>query len=320
MRKLISIAMAFAVLCLGGIAAAQNYPNRPIRVIYPTQAGAPSSAPYRLLMDILQKELGQPVVLDHRPGADGLVAYSAVVTSPADGYVIGIALDSTLNMLPHMTKTKLQVGVDYTPLLLTSTADLLLTSHSSLPFRDLKGLIAYAKANPGKLNYGTALIAQHLYFESLAQAAGVTMQRIPYKGSAQALVDRVTGEVHMWFGAPADKPHVDSGKLVAIASTGRNRLKDFPDTPTLTEAGYPDMVFQTYWAFIAPPGLPAPIAARLTGALNTALGQPELIKAFQEAGQQQASGRGTPEELASRIKSDVAQFGPLIQRLGLKAQ
>lgn len=302
--------------CTGALA--QGFPAKPITLVWVFPPSA-IEAPIRALAEEAGKLLGQPMLIDIRPGAGGRIGVNSVVRSPADGYTIGLFTDPLLTTLPQASANyKVEMGRDYVPVQITMETASMLNGHTSLPFRDLRGLIAYAKANPGKLTFGSSGIggAAHINLERLAVAAGIQFTHVPYKGAGQALADRLSGVCNLWMGAADFQQHVADGKLFPIATTGTTRVKEFPDTPTLAEAGLPGLTLKTWFAMIAPPGTSPEIVTRLNRALNAAIKSPEVIARMEKVGFIPVGS--TPEEMATRVRTDSEVNGPIVRKLGLR--
>lgn len=307
-----------ALAGLSCAASAQGYPNRPITFIWPFQAGSPNGEAMRVLASETGKILGQPMTTDFRGGAGSRLGVQAMQKAAPDGYLIGSALDGVLVVLPMASKTfRPEPGKDYTPILVSAESHSTLSGHPSLPFRDVKGLVAYAKANPGVLNYASPGIGgnSHLYFERFQLVTGIQLTHVPYKGSTASLPDRMSGRIHIAMGGQDVKTIVDSGKLIAIATTGPQREKLYPNTPTLSET-YPGMVFKAWVGVVAPPGTPQDIIAKLNAAFSSALKLPEVRKTMEGAFWKVVEGSG-PEEFMARHKADTETYGPLVKKLGL---
>ena len=313
--------MRVAALLLAGIAldaGAQAYPNRNITFIWPFNVGTPNGEAFRVLADEAGKILGRPMVTEFRGGAGTRLGVQALLKAQPDGYLLAAGLGGTYVVTPLASPTfRLEPGRDYTPIMIATEAYSSLTSHPGLPFRDLKGLIAYAKANPGKLTFGSPGVGSdsHLHVERLMAATGIQMTHIPYKGSAAALPDRLNGTISMYMGGLDAAPLVNSGQLIAIATTGPSRASTFPNTPTLDESGAPGLVLKAWTGISAPPGTSPEIVARLNAAFTEAFKIPLVIKAMDVGGW--AVTPSTPEAMTARIKSEFEIFRPLVRRLNL---
>lgn len=308
-----------ALAFVAGGAAAQGYPNRTVTFIWPFAAGAPSGEFYRLLAEEAGRQMGQSMVTEFRGGAGLRLGVQAVSKAPPDGYLLSGAVDGVLTVLPMASASfKVEQGRDYTPITIASESFIVLSSHPSLPFRDLKGLIAYAKANPGKLNFGSTGVGgnSHMHMERLMSVTGIVLTHVPYKSAAQAMPDRLSGTVHLFMGGPDVKTMVDAGKLVGLAVSSPRRMAELPSTPTLDESGFPGLGMKPWISVVGPPGLPRDIVMKVNGAFIAALKTPEIRKRaadilFELLG-------SSPEEFSARIKTDLDAYAPIVQKLGLK--
>ena len=310
-----------ALTALSLAAAAQGFPSRPITFIWPFQAGSQNGEAMRVMATEAGKFLGQPVITEFRGGAGSRLGVLAMPTATPDGYVIGAALDAILVVTPMASKSfKFEPPKDYAPIAVVAETYSLLAGHPSLSFRDVKGLVAYARANPGTLNYASPGVGgnSHLYFERFQILTGIQLTHIPYKGSAASLPDRLNGRIHIAMGGQDGKPLIDSGKLVAIATTGPVRERLYPDTPTLAET-YPGMLFKGWVGIFAPPRTPPDTVAKLNAALNASLKTPQVRKTMEDAFWRVVDNSG-PEEFMTRYKADTDTYGPMVRKLGLELE
>jgi tripartite-type tricarboxylate transporter receptor subunit TctC len=300
--------------------AAQTFPNRPIFLYWPQAPGRPTEAAFRAMANEAGKLLGQPMIVEPRPGAGGRLPVTSLASAVADGHVLGAAFDAILAVTPLASASfRVQPGRDYAPVMLVNENPLLMFGHPSLPFRDVPGLVAYARANPGKLNFGSSGIGStsHIHWERLMARTGIQLLHVPYKGIAQALPDMLAGIVQLWIGVPdaGYKSLMESGKLVPIAATGSQRLSDYPNTPTLEEAGLKGLVLIPWGGIVAPPGTPRDTIEKLNGAFKAALKMPEVVRQMQVAGFSIIGS--SPEEFSARIKADLEGNAPIVRRLNL---
>jgi tripartite-type tricarboxylate transporter receptor subunit TctC len=278
----------FALLALCcSCALAQNYPAKPITLIVPFPPGGSTDIVGRIAADGMARELGQAMVVDNRGGAGGAIGAKAIADAAPDGYTLGIATVST-----HVVNPVVQKDLRYDPLssftLLSQIAVVpdVLAVHPSVPARDIAQFIEYARRNPGKLNYGTPGIGSlgHLRGESFKYFAKVDLTHVPYRGAGPALNDALAGQVQVLFdNLPSSLPHIQSGKLRALAVASEKRVAALPDIPTYAEAGYPAINDPSWFGLIAPARLPPQIAARVHSALVAALKQPEVQKRLEAA-------------------------------------
>lgn len=320
MRALLSCLLPLLVAAVPASSAlAQAYPNRPITLAVPFVTGSNVEIMIRAMSAEASKQLGQTVVVENRPGANLRLPILALKKSAADGYTLAIANEALLVSQPIMDpEFKQEVGKDYAPVSFLLSQPLVVAAHASVPFRDLKGLIAYAKANPGKLNMvgGPGSVTQTTA-ERISQQGNFKWTFIPYKDSQQAMPDLLQGRVDLTITGTIAKPGIDSGKLVGIATTGTARWSPFPELPTLQELGL-NMNALTWYAVIAPAGTPADVVRRLNAAYNAAIASPTIAKRMSELGM--SPGYAAPEQFESFIRSEVAAWSPIIKAAGITMQ
>jgi tripartite-type tricarboxylate transporter receptor subunit TctC len=291
---------------LGGAQAQAGYPDRPVTVVDGFVPGGGSDIVARLLATRLQAELGQPVVVENRPGASGTLGMAAVLRARPDGYMLAIGTISSLSVLPQvMVRKPYDPLSDITPILLVASVPQVVVVNENSPFRDLRALLDHARANPGKLNFASSGIAtsQHLAGELLARSAGVEMTHVPYRGSGQALADLMAGQVDLNVDTlPTNLPHIRAGKLRALAVTTPERVEWLPEVPTVAESGFPGFDRKVWYMIVGPAGLPAPIVERWAAALNAALATPAIAQRLRETGFM--LGGGTPATAAAMLRSE----------------
>ena len=318
-RSLIKTTLALSVLVLCGVAAhaADPYPaGKPIRLIVPFPPGGPTDIMGRLAGKIIGDKLKTTVVVENRAGAGGNLGTDVVAKSAPDGYTIGLSAVSSLAIAPGLyPKLPYNVATDLAPISLVGIAKGAIVAHPSAPFNDLKGMIAYAKANPGKLSYGSSGIgtANHLAGELLASVAKVDIVHIPYKGTAQLSQDLLGGQLLLSVESSLTSaaPNVKSGKLKGIAITAGTRSGLLPDVPTVAEQGYPGFDVPTWFGLIGPAKLPKEIVAALNKALTEGLNTPETKEAFAKIGAEPAPN--TPEQFGEYIRAETARWGKVIR-------
>lgn len=298
----LAITMILALATAG--AAAQTYPAKPIRAVVPYAAGGFSDAVGRVMGERLARELGQPILIESRPGGGGRVGAELVARAAPDGYTLLFTTNGTHTFMA-VTEENLSYDPirDFTPISLVGTYGLLMVVHPELPARTLPEFIEFAKRNPTKLNYGTSGLGSGIHFagELLKTMAGIQMTHVPYRGSGPALQDTVAGIVQVTFDGAA-KGMVDAGKVRLLGTTMSRRDPRFPQTPTMGEAlpGY-DL---TYWvAVYAPPGLPVPLQQRLNTAFNTMLADPAVKTRLADMGV--ITVGGSPDVLVSTMRTDI---------------
>lgn len=316
-KLVISIFAAFVAF---GSAAAQSYPDKPIRLIVPFAPGGNTDVQARLIGNKLTAALGQQVIVDNRPGAGGTIGVDMAAKSTPDGYTIVMASFGNILVGPSLYKKLPYDPVkDFAPVILISEPAGLIVVHPSVPVKSFKQLIDYAKANPGKLNYASAGNGtwNHLFAEQLKSLAKVQITHVPYKGAGPAMNDVVGGHVQMMFAPfPSSRAHVNAGRLRALAATGKKRSPLFPDVPTVEQAGLPGYSAASWFGILAPAGTPKAIVNRLNQEINKAFAAPEIKAAYAAEGLDPAGG--SPEDVEKSIHDGMAQWGQLIRDLGLK--
>jgi len=300
-------------------ASAQTYPVRPIQWVSPWTAGGGNDILSRALGEQLASRLGQPVVVENRPGATGTIGTAMVARAAPDGYTLTLASAATHATAPAIyNKLSYDPVKDFTPITLVATVANVLVVHPSVPASNLKELIAYAKAHPDALNYssvGTGSI-QHLSGVMFNQMAGVQTAHVPYKGTAPAVVDLLAGRVQMAFESlPTMLPHIRSGALRAIGVTTPKRSAVLPDLPTLSEAGLPGFDASLWYAVMGPAGIPQPVVKVLHDTVVASLQTPEVMRRLSEQGAELATS--SPAELAEFVRKDTEKWRGFIKRAGV---
>lgn len=298
------------------------YPNRPVKLVVPFPPGGPTDIMGRTAAKAMGDVLGQSFVVENKAGAGGNIGTDAVAKAAPDGHTIGLSAISSLAIAPHLyDKLPFQVEKDFAPISLVGTTPCVVVVHPSAPFTDLKGLIAYAKANPGKLGYATSGIgtSNHLAAELLQSVAGIELLNVPYKGSSQIVPDLLSGTVIMSMESSlaTTLQHIRSGKLKALAVTSPARAKALPDVPTVAESGYPGFAVETWFGLIAPAATPAAVVQKLHDAWAKGAKTAEAQAAFDNiSGNLRVT---TPQEFAAFIKAENQRWGDLIRKLNIKA-
>jgi tripartite-type tricarboxylate transporter receptor subunit TctC len=310
-----------AVLCgatgTAFAADAQPYPSKPIRLIVPFPAGGPVDGMARVLAPRLGSDFKQTVVVDNRPGASGMIAIEAGVRAAPDGYTL-VMVSSSYAASAATYRLAYDPVRDVTPIVLLGVAPHLAAVHPSLPVANARELIEHAKANPGKLNYGSSGTggSVHLATELLNQMAGTRMTHVPYKGQAPALNDLLGGQIHLFAGSPmVVYPQVKAGRLRAIAVTSARRSAAMPDVPAFAETvpGYESLAWQ---AVIGPKALPADLVARWNGELNRLLELAEMRERL--AGDSMEVAGGTPQRFYDQLERDVAKWRKVVQNANIQ--
>lgn len=317
-RKLLSAIVLLVAIAPVSEVAAQSYPNRPIKLIYAFAAGSAVHSSMLLLAQEASKLIGQPIFVEVKPGAGGRIGLDEGLRAPADGYVITQAPYGVL-VLQGAVDPKLRIdpGKDYAPIIATADLPYVMVAHPSLPFRDVKGFIAYAKANPGKLNVAGGPVNSDAYFGLLRLKSmyGIDFLLVPMKGSVDGVPAQLNGLVDVSFINGIVKPHVDSGKMIGIATTAARRWDLFSSLPTLMESGV-DLTMGTVSGLIAPAGTPEPAVARLNLAFARVMADPEVKRKFAELGLLARSS--TPDEYAKMIRAEIEIWGPIVRKAGIK--
>ncbi len=283
-RKLLSIAMSSALLVSFGLAStatvAQTFPSKPIKIVVGFPAGGPLDQHARLLSDKLQKELGQPVIIDYKSGAGGTVGAQEVMKSPADGYTIMLANTGVMMLNPVLyTKLPYNTLKDFTPIARTARQALALVVNPGVTAKTLPEFVGYVKKNPGKLNYGSAGNGgiSHIVPEMLKTETGMFMTHIPYRGSAPAFQDLISGQVQfMAESIPQAAQYHKQGRVRALAVTSKERNSALPDVPTVMEQGIKNFDVVGFYGFLAPAGTPKPVVDRLSKAFESVLKDPDI--------------------------------------------
>jgi tripartite-type tricarboxylate transporter receptor subunit TctC len=305
-------------LCLPAAALAQDWPARPIRVIINFPPGGPSEILMRLAGERLLPALGQPLVIENRPGASGNIGADAVAKADADGYAFGVTPDTlyTVNPLVY-SKMNFDPWADLMPVILLGSFSQMMVCNPSVPVKTLRDLVELAKQ--GKLAYasGGAGVPGHLASELLLSMTGVNMLHVPYKGPAPATADVIGGQVPCGFlAAPTVLPHVKSGKLKALAVSTRTRSPLAPDVPTAEEAGVAGFDAPFYLVLFAPKGTPPAIVARMNAEMAKALAEPEVRK--RAAALDIVTLGGSPQEARATLEATARKWAPVVKRIGLK--
>ena len=319
-RHLLAALLATMACAIAPAAHAQAWPDRPIKLVSPWPAGGSNDTFSRLLATRLSTTLGQPVVVENRPGATGTLGVTTVARAPADGYTLVMGSSPThataLSIYPQLAYHPIR---DFAPVTLVGSSANALVVHPSVPARSVAELIALAKAQPGKLTYAStgAGSSQHLSAELFKVMAGVDMLHVPYKGAAPAITDMVAGHVNLGFHNLVDVlPHVKAGTLRLLAVTSNRRTKPLPDTPTIAEAGVPGYQAEVWFGVFAPAGTPRPVVERLHRELSAALAEPDIRAKFDAAGLD-IVGSG-PDAFARYLQDEVAKWSDIVRRADVK--
>jgi tripartite-type tricarboxylate transporter receptor subunit TctC len=308
-------------LCISW-ASAQTYPAKPVRIIVPLPAGGTTDILARMVAQQLNAAWAQPVVIDNRGGANGNIGTEAAVKSPPDGYTLLIGSMSTHTMNQFLyAKLPYDPVNDVAPISLLANVASVLVAHPSLPVKNVKELIALAKARPGQLSFSSAGSggAPHLAGEMFKRFTATNLLHVPYRGSAPAVVDLIAARITMMFDAtPVFLPHIDSGKLRALAAASPQRHRLLPDVPSFAEVGYPGMDIALWYGVAVPGGTPAPIVQRLNAELVKILDMPDIRKSLADQGGD-AQG-GTTEDFAAFMRRESARWAAVVKQAGIKPE
>lgn len=310
-----------AATIIAGVARAQSWPLRPIRLIVPFATGGGSDFIGRFMAQRLGQSLGQPVVVENRPGAGSTLGIEMVVKSPADGHTFGL-IASSYTVTPSLYKLRFDPVADITPVIQFSQGPMLVVVPKSLPVSSFADLLALARAKPGTLNYASAGQGSitHLACALFADMAGVQMTHIPYKGTGPALTDTISGQTQLFFSSTATAlPHVQSGALRALAVTTRERLSTLAAVPTIAESGLPAYDVPLWHGMIGPAGIEPAIIARLVAESRRTLSLRETAEQLAQDGVAPAP-EGSPEQFRQRIRTEIEQWRGVISRAGVRLE
>jgi tripartite-type tricarboxylate transporter receptor subunit TctC len=315
MKRILTIAV---LALLGGPAAAQDYPSKPIRILVGYAAGGGNDIIVRVMQPELQKGLGQPVIVENKPGAQGIIAAEMAARSAPDGYTIMMGPSGPMTINPA-TYSKLSYSPtrDFTPISMICEFPLIVTVDAKLPIKNMNELLAYIKANPGKSNYASSAGIFQITTEMFKQRTGSAIEMIPYKSSGESVQALVGGQVMMTIvdPPPATGP-LKAGTIRGIAVTSGKRHPSWPDLPTMAEAGVPDMEVPVWTAFFAPAKTPAAIVARLQKEVARVVQTAEVKERFAGMGLQPVGG--SSEELGQRVERDIAKWTAVAKAANIK--
>jgi tripartite-type tricarboxylate transporter receptor subunit TctC len=320
------VAGAMSLVC-GGLAllswiaaaSAQSYPSRPIRLIVPYAAGGPTDLAARQIAESVRPHLGQAVVIENRGGAGGIPGTEAVAHAAPDGYTLLVGAAGPLVVSPSVKKLRYDVEKDFAPIAEIWRSAQVLAVNRQIGVKSVRELVAHAKSNPGKVNAGSAGngTLPHLSIVLTNETAGIDIAHVPYRGTSAAVQDLIGGQIQVLFGdAAVLAPNIESGTLVALAVTSPRRSTLLPDTPTMAEAGYPQLVAESWYGLLAPAGLPPAVFQRITTATQAALKEPAFVAALKQQGATAEST--TPEAFRALIREEAKRWGPVAQLAGLQ--
>ena len=318
MVRRITIALLTIALATS-TAMAQGWPERPIRFLMSAPAGSSIDVLGRAIADKLKDRLGQPVVVENKPAAGGTVATAEVAHSAPDGYTMVLAFNGPLSFAPFLQKLPYDVAKDLAPVIITSSQPNVLAINATLPVHSIAELVAYAKANPGKLNYASVGngSSSHLNMELFKSVAGFEAVHVPFNGSPPAVKATVQNETQMIFAVMQPlQAQIEAGTLRALAVTTGNRFPLLPNLPSIAESGYPGFEALAWNGVLVSANTPKPIIARLNAEMNAILKAPEMQQKMQGFGFDLIGG--TPEDLGALISGEAAKWAPVIKKVGLK--
>ena len=321
MRSLIQAVTAALLLLAGASATAQTYPTKPVKVIVPYAAGG-NMEHWRPTLSKVGQLLGQNFFVDYRPGAGGNIGSDIVAKSPGDGYTLLIGTIGThaINVSAY-AKMPYDAIKDFTPIVSLATMSNVAIVNPATPVNSIREFIDHARANPGKLNFGSPGngSSAHLTGEMFSQVNGLTLQHVPYKGSAPAMMDLMAGRIDIMFdNIPLPLPHIKAGKLRALAVTAAQRSAVLPDMPTLAEAGVKGFDVSSWYGIYAPAGLPRELVQRLNAAFNEALRTPEIRD--QLSAQGWAVTGGTPEQFGAFARAEQARWATVVKTANVRVE
>jgi len=315
MKKLLLL-----VLCSLALPAAAQYPAKPIRMVIHFPVGGSTDLVARVLAQAMGESLGQPVVVENKLGADGAIAAAQVMQAPPDGYTIFIATNTPMMQVPLLQKNPPYDPVSaFTPISLVGRYTFVLVSTPSLPAKNMAEFIAYARANPGKLNFATYSGASQLAYAQIVKTANVDMLRVPYKGEAPSVTDILGGQIHAVFATPTSTlAHIRDGKLRAYAVTTPTRSPLLPEVPTTIEAGLPPISVEFFAALFGPAKMPPEIATRLSREMAAAIARPQIREQIDKQGF--ALAASTPQELGGFVKQQLVAWKQGFADAGMKPE
>ncbi len=314
------IMLALAIIVAGEAQA--QYPARPIRWIVPYTPGGITDSVTRIVTQKIQEGMGQPVVVENRPGANSIVGADIVAKAAPDGYtILTVIAAHSANATLYAGKLPFDTVKSFTPVSLVAIAPLILTVNNNFPAKDMRELIAYARANPGKVSFGSSGIgaAAHLTTELLKQTANIDMVHVPYKGTAPALQGLLAGDIQVLVDVPSSMmPHVRGGKARALGMFSAKRVPGAQEVPTIVEAGGPPIESSTWVMFLAPAGTPRDIVVRLSAETANAVSTPELRSRFEQLGIEAVGN--TPEQASKFLDDEISKWAKVINAAGVKAE
>ena len=321
-RRLVAIlaSLAAALAVAAPTAFAQAWPDRAVRILVPAPAGSSLDVLARTIGEKLKDKFGATVIVENKPAAGGTVATAEVAKAAPDGHTLLLGFNGPLATGPLVQKVPYDVPKDLAPVVITSSQPNVLAVNAALPIKSVAELVAYAKANPGKLNYASVGngSSSHLNAELLKSMTGIDAVHVPFNGSPPAVLATVQGETQMMFAVMQPlQAQVQAGKLRAIAVTTPKRFPLLPDLPAIAESGYPGFEALAWNGLVAPAGTPRPVIDKINAEVNAILKQPDVVQKMNAAGFDLIGG--TPEDFAKLLAADTARWTPVVKRLGIVA-
>ena len=322
MLSVIALMFGAAAVADCGVALAQDFPAKPVRMVLSFPPGGGTDAIARPLAQRMARSLGQPVIIDYRPGANGILALELVATSPADGHTLILSNVGPIAMNPGLyAKLAYDPIKSFAPVTLVGSAQYVLLVHPSTSLKSLKEFLALARKRPGAINYATTGVGStpHLAGELLKNLAGIDIVGVQYKGGGPALIAVMSGEVSMYFASmPSALPHMKGGRLLGLAVSGAKRASAAPELPTVAEAGVRDFEVDGWYGVMAPAGTDAARINRIVSVVHEALEEPELREQFRREGIDVVYS--SPEQFSNYIKREIGKWSRIIRASGIKAE
>ncbi len=314
-RRLAVLAVLLAAMTPIRPSCAEDYPSRAVRIIVPFGAGGPADVAARLLGNILQERFGQPIVVENRTGAGGVIGTQEVVKSPPDGYTLLMMSNTQTANESLVPQRKYELMRDLVPIAPINYSDLVIVVHPSVPAKTLQEFIALAKSEPGKLNYASSGqgTPYHMAGELFKSMAGINVQHVPYRNSGDARTGVIGGQVQMMIDAVTTMaPNVRANQVRALATTGLKRSSVLPDVPTASEAGVPGYEATIWLGLMAPAGAPKPIIDKLNAAVNDAIKRPDVVKLWKDQGAAPMSM--SPDEFDKFLRADIVKWAEVVKK------
>jgi len=317
--SLLRALMACLLAAVSALAFAQSWPDKPIRFVMSAPAGSSIDVLGRAIADKLKDRLGQPVIVENKPAAGGTVATAEVAKAAPDGYTMVLAFNGPLAITPLLSKVPYDVQKDLAPVIITSSQPNVLAVNAQLPVKSVQELVAYARANPGKLNFASVGngSSSHLNAELLKSMAGIDIVHIPFNGSPPAVTATIQNETQMIFAVMQPlQPQIQAGKLRALAVTSAKRFPLLPDLPTIAESGYPGFDALAWNGVLVPAATLQAVVQRLNAEINAILKDADVVQRMHAAGFDLVGG--TPEDFSALIKAESEKWAPVIRKAGVK--